>query len=99
MFASRNAQKSPADEDVATPFGTTGHANETFIVTGSGPDRCRVKASPNEVLEEDKLLKKAILATPKTPAGDDSETKNRDLSLHHIESIKVPSGFGSPVAP
>ena len=44
----------------------------------------------------EKLLKKAILATPKSSL----KTKQKaDLSLHHIDSIKSPLDFGSPMLP
>ena len=80
-----------------TPFGNyaDGPTNDTMVVTGSGHARARTKSS-TEDFDAEKLLSKANFATPQICGNNKQKA---DLSMHHIDSIKSPLDFGSPVLP
>jgi hypothetical protein len=81
--------------NVATPFGTytVGPTNDTMVVTGSGHARARTKSSTEDV-DAEQVLSKVNFATPQTCGNNKQKA---DLSMHHIDSIKSPLDFGSPV--
>jgi hypothetical protein len=84
-------------DEIATPFGTytVGQTNDTMVVTGSGRARARTKSS-TEDFDAEQLLSKANFATPQICGN---KKQKADLSMHHIDSIKSPLDFGSPVIP
>jgi hypothetical protein len=66
-----------------------------MVVTGSGPARARTNSNTDD-FDAEKLISKVAFSTPRS-CGKNKQ-KN-DLSMHHIESIKSPLSFGSPVLP
>lgn len=67
-----------------------------MVVTGSGPARARTKSNTDDFDSEQQLISKVAFSTPRSCGNDKQKT---DLSMHHIESIKSPLDFGSPVVP
>ena len=99
-FAIQPRDGSYVDQDLFTPHGTVSTSvvldKTTILVTGSGPQRGRWPDASVQKIGPTSAQKRVTEMTRMNDAGNGSTLSNADLSLHHIDSIKTLSDFGSP---
>jgi hypothetical protein len=82
--------------DLSTPHGAVSFSKNIALDIGSGHGRGRPMAS--EAIPNDGTTSLQDCSVILTPTSG-TNISNADLSLHHIDSIRTPLDFGSPVLP